>query len=829
MSGSRRRNWWHARRADVGALSCICLFFLLFFGRTLAGGRFLVAADAFYQSYPLRTVAWGMLRGGEWPLWTPLVFAGYPLLSMGQLSLGYPFTWGYLFLPGHWAEQIYLLTPFLLSPVFTYIYARQTGRSPLAALLAGLCYGYGGGMTSKLAVVGFHSNAFLWLPLLLVPIEGARTRRFIPCLLGATGAYALCVLNGYGQGLLYVGIVAVLYAVFISLTGATHGDESAAASRDDGSAGASRGDGENDGASRGGDDASADAASRADASARIARWRPLAVALGGIALASGVSAFQILETMRAARRSIRSTLTYEVFSSGSFTPQEAVRSFFAPLYHYIEVSAYVAPLATGLAVYGVVRACRRGSDARVFFWLALAVVSFLLMLGTATPLNWLTYHAPVYNRFRYPSRHAFELTFAVSILAAYGWDALPPTASTRARASLNFLRRARLPAASLALLLSILTAAFWWQATTHTLIPFAGPDTGRGTSLPETSYLRWKLAFTLLICAAAWWGRSLVDASRTRTALLAASLSAACFVEPFIMASCWWFPDAKPAARFHEVSPAIQLLRAHPPQENRVYTRVELYLSSRYTIPPPPLDLPNLPALQGIQNVAGYEQLVLERFSRALGNVGPDAVNPRYDMPGAPDPSVFADHSHVLDLLNTTFVAAFANLATTPEPTLQKDGVRLSARDLNHALQPGETLTLHAQANADTLALVSSLSNSVDVADGHQVARVRLFTAEGQAVEQAVRAGADTSEWAHERPDVRAAIRHRLAPVFDSSPGDAAGSFPSHRYWARIKLGATLNLRRIEITNTTVAATLNLSKATLYDSVRNRAAPLSRT
>jgi hypothetical protein len=804
LSRSRWQRWWQARRADVGALSVICLFFILFFGRTLAAGRFLIAADAFYQSYPLRTVAWGMLRGGEWPLWTPLIFAGYPLLSMGQLSLGYPFTWGYLFLPGHWAEQIYLLTPFLLSPVFTYIYVRQTGRSRLAALLAGLCYGYGGGMTSKLAVVGFHSNAFLWLPLLLVPIERARTRRLIPGLLGATVVYALAVLNGYGQGLLYVGIVAVLYAVFISLTrGVTHGDGSAAASS--------------------GDNESAHAARRG------ARWRPLAVALGGIALASGVSAFQILETMRAARRSIRSTLTYEVFSSGSFTPQQAVRSFFAPLYYYIEVSAYVAPLAAGLAVYGVVRAFRRGTDARVFFWLALAVVSFLLMLGTATPLNWLTYHTPVYNRFRYPSRHAFELTFAVSILAAYGWDALRPAASAHARASLNFLRRARLPAATLALLLSIVTAAFWWQATTRTLIPFAGPDTGRGTTLPETSYLRWKLAFTLLICAAAWWSKSLLDAPRVRTALLAASIMAACFVEPFIMASCWWFPDAKPAARFGEVSPAIRLLKTFPPEENRVYMRVELYLSPRYTLPPPPLDLPNLPALQGIHNIAGYEQLVLERFSRALGNVGPDAVNPRYDMPGAPDPSVFADRSHVLDLLNTTFVAAFANLATTPEPALQKDGIQLSVRDLNHALQPGETLTLHAQSTGDTLALVSSLSNSVDVADGHAVARLRLLTSAGQVVEQTVRAGADTSEWAHERPDVRAAIRHRLAHVFDSSPGDAANSFPSHRYWARINLGAPLDLRRIEITNTTAAATLNLSKATLYDSVQARAAPLTGT
>jgi hypothetical protein len=196
-------------------------------------------------------------------------------------------------------------------------------------------------------------------------------------------------------------------------------------------------------------------------------------------------------------------------------------------------------------------------------------------------------------------------------------------------------------------------------------------------------------------------------------------------------------------------------------------------------------------------------------------------------MPGAPDPTVFDDRSHVLDLLNTTFVAAFANLATTPEPELEKDGVQLSARDLNHSLRPGETVTLRAQAAADTLALVTSLAHSADVADGHPVARLRLFTSEGQVVERALRAGEDTSEWAHERPDVRAAIGHRLAPVFDSSPGDAANSFPAHRYWARINLGVRLDVRRIEITNTTIAATLSLSKATLYDSVQGHAAPLS--
>src|SRR2546423_14169896 len=121
-----RRRWrlgWRRRRADAAVVALMLLFCALFFARAAIAGRFLVVADAYYQSYPLRTVAWQMLRAGTLPTWTPHLLAGYPLLSMGQLSLGYPLTWGYLFLPGRWAEQVYVLAPFLLSPIFTYCYA----------------------------------------------------------------------------------------------------------------------------------------------------------------------------------------------------------------------------------------------------------------------------------------------------------------------------------------------------------------------------------------------------------------------------------------------------------------------------------------------------------------------------------------------------------------------------------------------------------------------------------------------------------------------------------------------------------------------------------
>ena len=100
--------------------------------------------------------------------------------------------------------------------------------------------------------------------------------------------------------------------------------------------------------------------------------------------------------MRAARRSIRSSLSYEFFVEASFTPLAAWRSFAAPLYHFIEVTTYVSPLVLLLAVCAVVftlreqlrrrrdsptttngraLASRVPTDARVYFWAAVALVS----------------------------------------------------------------------------------------------------------------------------------------------------------------------------------------------------------------------------------------------------------------------------------------------------------------------------------------------------------------------------------------------------------------------------------------------------------------------
>src|SRR5207237_9838331 len=121
--------------------------------------------------------------------------------------------------------------------------------------------------------------------------------------------------------------------------------------------------------------------------------------------------------------------------------------------------------------------------------------------------------------------------------------------------------------------------------------------------------------------------------------------------------------------------------------EDRVYTR--LNLDEDEFARAPLVDPPNLTALAGLHNVAGYEPLLLERYSRALGGVGLDTVNP---LPGyPPNTELLAANSHVLDLLNTTLVASFRNLSPSHTPLPAHAGIEFDLSEAGIEIKPQAT------------------------------------------------------------------------------------------------------------------------------------------
>jgi hypothetical protein len=230
--------------------------------------------------------------------------------------------------------------------------------------------------------------------------------------------------------------------------------------------------------------------------------------------------------------------------------------------------------------------------------------------------------------------------------------------------------------------------------------------------------------------------------------------------------------------------------------------------------------------LHGLHNIAGIEPLVLERFSRALGGVGPDAVTPLAGYPNNDD--IFGARSHVLDLLNTTHVVSFTNLKTYEDPEF-KDAITSSAADVGTVAAPRETVKLNGPSEpTNQLKLVTSLANSVDVPEGAVVARIHLKLSDGSVKDFSMRAGVDTAEWAHDRPDVKAIIKHEKAPVFDSRPGDDANSFPANRYLARFDSMEVQTILSVEIENVSTQSSLAIWRAALYDTTKNLSFPALR-
>lgn len=756
----------------------LLLFFALFFPSALMGREYLLVYDPFNYSYPLRTIAWESIRHFQWPTWTPLILSGYPLLSMAQLGVGYPFTWGYLFLPGYIAEQVYVLAPFLLSSIFTYFYGREIRLGRVAAVLSGLGFAYGGMMSGSLSN-GLLPNAVMWTPLILIAIERSRRGSWARCWIAASLAYAMSILTGVGQGFLYVGVVAGLYSFWISVFPPQTDDEGIGV-------------------------------------AFIDRWRPLTAGCGALAAGAGLASFQIMETAVAAGLSVRARLSYETFLGATYSPRTGILATLAPPYYCLESTPFLAPLILILALIAVLEMitrlfARARPNSRVVFWSLLAALTAIFMLGDATPLNRWFYRVPGVNWFRGVSRHSFEWTLAVSILAGFGWEIIKARFGARGWMRNHGLGRIL---GCLALAASGILAWRWYA--------WAEGKFGRFDT--EHQYFLFKLGVTALLFVALWIAFQLRE-DWFKDSLILLTVFLACYSEPYILKAKWWGRIASlPPARFHAIPAASDWLRQFPPKNNRVYIRARLFADQPSL--QPALDPPNLTALRGLQNVAGYEPLILKRYQQALGNLWLDGVT---SLSGDPMPAgVWGNHSRVLDLLNVTYLASYSNWETAPLQIFDREGVKYRSADLGIKLLSSGAVSLFPadKLEADTLAIVSSLAGSAGISNETPIARVRLHSPEGDFVQCELRAGLDTAEWAYESPDVKPAMRHGLASIFDRFPVEKPNRFFSYNYVGKLSFERPIEVARVEIEKLDGPATINIFKASLYDSQTHESRPL---
>ena len=172
-----------------------------------------VVDDAFKHIYPLRTLSIDIFKKFELPLWNPFNGAGMPLLAGGNNGVLDPFNVLFLFLPYPFAWSIYVILQPLLSGICIYLYCRKISLRPIASLFASITFMLSGFVTVK-AIFTIYGLAVATLPLLLYLVEsylqnGITKRTYlIPIFLFTM------IVSALPQISLYIIVLTYLYFLF---------------------------------------------------------------------------------------------------------------------------------------------------------------------------------------------------------------------------------------------------------------------------------------------------------------------------------------------------------------------------------------------------------------------------------------------------------------------------------------------------------------------------------------------------------------------------------------------------------------------------------------
>ncbi len=172
------------------------------------------------------------LRHGHLPLWNPLLLGGAPFLAAGQYQALYPLGAFFLMLPAAWAYGPYTALHLGLAGVFTFAYLRLIGERRPGAMVGAVTFAFCGSLVTSVVwpqMVG----GMVWLPAVLACVElvarsgGMRSvggegnpgslssspRPLIAVVAGAV-AIALQILAGHLEISFYVLFTTAAYAVW---------------------------------------------------------------------------------------------------------------------------------------------------------------------------------------------------------------------------------------------------------------------------------------------------------------------------------------------------------------------------------------------------------------------------------------------------------------------------------------------------------------------------------------------------------------------------------------------------------------------------------------
>ncbi|MGH9838597.1 MAG: YfhO family protein [Blastocatellia bacterium] len=732
---------------------------LVYFYPAVIGWISLAPGDGITANLGLRILVGQMIAHGQLPLWNPHIFAGMPLLATGYPGVLYPPNWLFAVLPPGAAMNAVVITTYHLALIGAYLYARRIGIGRLGALVSATAFAFSGYLVAHLGQTS-HIAAAAWLPWILLAVEHLHARQSWRWISLGAAFIALQCFAGVPQMTLYTAMVCGAYVLFL-------------------------------------------ATARAEPGSRL----PFLVATAAMAVCGALLCFiQLLPLRELQPLSSRRGIVYEVFASFSLPPQQALGLIFPwffggallPPYHIkywgapgtAEMFGYAGLLTLLLAIAAVLKPSR---SRLVWFWAGAAVAALLLAFGAYLPfgIHKLLYHVPVYNLFRVSSRNLLIVNFALAVLAGLGLNRL---------VELDQRERWRLFRHSVAVLAAMVAlAAIGYRYAWRYLKVEAPPPAGASSLQNPEAVI--PFAFFILSVAALWFYQHRLSALAGGLLLVILLLDLASFGHFYE-----WRAFRPRISEEVRDPPAVTFIKARERDTAsfRIVSHALWPLGENYS----QLNHPDLSIARGLQSVNGYDMLQLSRLAELAGAMGPEGIVSNWGAFGLADRS--------FDLLNVKYLLLARTDGLEDWFGEVRGGIRFSNERTDLSLKPGDRVEFAlGGVGATELVLITTMGHSTHILDGAPILRIEFHTRDGLVFTRDLQAGRDTAEWAYDRPEVRAAIRHRRPIVAESWD---AGGFEGHQYLARVPVDRAL-IDRIVLTYARDDASILLTRASLHDAL----------
>lgn len=630
---------------------------------------------------------------GGW-FWNPFQQAGCSLIANPQAALHYPPNWIFFVLPLRLGYIISTLGHYYLAGIGVYLLARFCRLRTLSALVAAFVYCLGGYLAARLLLRPLLLSA-AWFPLLfLCYLFGHHRRQTIGYLLAGV-CLGMQVLAGMPHNAVYSAMAFGFFTLYRLVWQVFYRRDF-----------------------------------RLWGKQLLGYFLFLAV---GFLMAAAV----ILPTMELIPHTVRSQFTYEEATTNSL-PLNWIPDVFiggtyhqAPVdWHFLETNCYIGVVALWLVIFALLGNWQKGV---FWFFTGLVALSILFAFGNNTFIYRLFYHFPyldvfgvptIGRFFDIPSRFLGLTAFALAMLAGYGVDSLSRVALRSPGQRLNKAGRLIVLALSVGCICWLVLLIMMAIRLQGDLLNIFLDPTSRSTYYVQANFAFFTLVFGLFTIT------FLLGRLRSRTFQL---LLLVVLVADLLHSGTQIKVDFAEPEDIYRRPVAVRYLQQKTDPNRRVMGMDALktiggdvkYVQYRSIL------TPKLAMIYKLQDVSGYDPLILDRYSKAVQRLAGQAPG---ETPLRVVAWAGADHP-LTDLLRVGHISG------------EVYEQRIFGGQIME-IHSGERRVLKVEMDreCEEVRLHSAMSRGFTIPQDTEVGRLTLIDATGERAVFPLRAGVETAD-----------------------------------------------------------------------------------